>query len=84
MHFNAFICFVEDYGSIAACYDSFTVLVSLDLSHLRVDSANVADLGSPERASMLHVEVFMTFSHLVTVRVVVFDVKARLDVDLEV
>ena len=84
MHLDAFICFVKDDGAIAACYDSFIVLISLDLSHLRVDSADVAYLGSPERASMLHVEVFMTLTHLVTVRVVVFNVKARFHIDLEV
>ena len=84
VHLNTFICFVENDWTVTACNDSFSVLVSLNLSHLGMNSTDVADLGSPERARMLHIEIFVALAHLITVRVAIFNVQTRFYVDLEV
>jgi len=49
-----------------------------------MNSTDVADLSAPERARMLHIEIFMTLAHLITVRVAIFNVQTRFYVDLKV
>ena len=85
MHFDALIQLVEDDWPVAACDHRLRVLISSNAAHLWMNGANVAHLGSPERANLLHVQVFMAFSKLVRLLArAVLDVESRLDEDLEV
>ena len=85
MHFDALIQLVEDDWPVAACDHRLRVLISSYTAHLRMNSANVAHLGSPERTNLLHVEVFVAFSKLVRLLArTVLNVESRLDEDLEV
>ena len=85
MHFDALIELVEDDGAVAASDHGLRVLISSNAAHLWMNGANVAHLGSPERANLLYVQVFMAFSKLVRLLArTVLDVESRLDEDLEV
>ena len=85
MHFDALIQLVEDDWPVAACDHRLRVLISSYTAHLRMNSANVAHLGSPERTNLLYVEVFVAFSKLVRLLArTVLNVESRLDEDLEV
>ena len=65
---------VEDYRTIAASNDGFLVVISSNLSHLWVYGADIAYLSSPKRATVLDIEIFVTFAHLIAIRIAVFDI----------
>ena len=71
VHLNTLISLVKDNRAITASNDCLLVLISSDLSHLWVYGADIAHLSSPERATVFDIEIFMTFSHLIAVRIAV-------------
>ena len=71
MHLDALVSLVEDNRTIAASDDCLLVLISSDLSHLWVNGADIADLSSPEWATVFDIEIFVTFAHLVAIRIAV-------------
>ena len=72
MHLNTLISLVEDYRTIATSDNCLLVLISSNLSHLWVNGTDIAYLSSPERATVFDIEIFVTFSHLIAVRIAVF------------
>ena len=72
VHLNALISLVKDNRPITTCNNCLLVLIGSNLSHLWVNGADIAHLSSPEWTTVLYIEIFVAFTHLIAVRIAVF------------
>jgi hypothetical protein len=84
MHFNALICLVENYWSVAASNYSLLALLSLYFAHLWVNGTYVAKLSTPERTCLLKIQVFVALSKFIVVRLLTLNTESTLHISLEV